>query len=322
MVKLGKSTLAVMLMLCACAVQADEGFYGSLRLGLHYIDEGQPTHPSTRFIDNGSRIGYLNSRELDTGLITFGKIEVGINTSASDSERGDAFRLQQAYAGLKGDFGSLLLGKTYHTWYNSVINPVDKPLGRACNGCISYTGRAENGLTYTRKSRRLTIGATIHMREQNEEGDFENEVDGIEIGGLFKAGSVTLGFGYQNWDIEREQVEGLAVSSESIVGASISGAFGEFGYASNVIFQEAANADQEHGLGLNLHLSFRNAYFDIGRVERGIASLGVTLGYTLEIDPGGATIWFELSGYESGIEGDDPETAARIALKYDWGLRP
>ena len=336
--------LVVMLTLASTAqanqdlYSADDGFYGSLRLGFAFFDRDLPNEPTANFIDAGSRIGYRHSRELDSGIVTFAKIEVGVNTSASDDEGGDAFRLQQAYVGFRNDFGLTLIGKAYHTWYNTVIGPVDKPLGRACNGCIAYTGRAENGLTFVRQTRNYTVGATIHMRqeiksedtveniEQNtiddesRVGDFTNVVDGVEIGGTINIGNATIGLGFQNWDISPEEVEGIDVSGEPAVGASISGSIGEFDYSSNLIYQQEISDDQDPGVGMNIFVSYRNVYVDVGRIDRGIATLGATLGYTRQIDPSGAKVWFALSTFDAGLDEVDPELYFRAAFNYDWKM--
>jgi len=299
------TALAATLVLCPFAVQAESGFYGSLRIGLQYADAGGDADATASFRNWASRMGYSGSTELENGMTGFGKLEFGVDTGSSANGNG-AVSTRLAYVGIRGDFGSLLLGQAYHTWYNTIIAPVDQPWWGSCNGCLSYTGRSENGLTYSTSSGATSFSATVHMRDQNVDGEFEDDIDGYEIGVTYDTGSLKIGLGFQDWDN----------GNDGTLGVVVSGSTGDIGYAANVTSQSASDGGED-AFGIDVFLSYANSYLDVGTVDRGEQSFGFTVGYTLSIGTD-TSAWFELGSFDSGIDGDSASFVGRAALKYDW----
>ncbi|MBX2835462.1 MAG: porin [Gammaproteobacteria bacterium] len=286
-------------------VSADGGFYGSLRIGLSYLDLDDGLDSELNFENYASRLGFTGETDIDSGLTAFGKVEFGVDTSFRDNGDG-AFSTRHAYIGLKGDFGSLLVGQTFHTWYNTIIAPVDQPWWGSCNGCLSYTFFSENGLTYTNSFGEVVTSATLYMRPEAG-NSFQDDVDGIEVGASFPVGNMTLGLGFQDWDN----------GTEPTLGMVISGNLSDINYAANITKQDAANSGDVDTTGLDLFLSKGNYYLDVGGIDYSETLIGATVGYTHTLGRNTIT-WFELQGVNSGLDNADTSIAARAAIKYDW----
>lgn len=286
-------------------VHAETDYYGSLRIGIGYSDPGGSADATATFKNWASRAGVTSEAALENGLTAFGKLEFGVDTGSSANDNG-SLSTRLAYIGLKGDFGSLTLGQAYHSFYNTVISPVDQTWWGGCAGCLAYSGRVENGLTYSRDFGAFSATATIHMRDETVDGSFEDEIDGMEAGVSFAAAGIDLGLAFRDWDD----------GSEPAVGLSAASTFGDISYAANLILQEGAQGADD-AMGANLHLGRGNAYLDVGMVDAGDTSTGITLGYTHSIGKNTSS-WFEVSRNDSGVDGDAASMALRAALKYDW----
>ncbi|MDB4222172.1 porin [Granulosicoccus sp.] len=295
--------VAVALAISSFVVQADGGFYGSIRIGAQYSDPGGDADAEIVLRSWASRMGFSGSTDLDNGLNAFGKYEFGVDVRSGGNGNG-ALSTRHAYVGLKGGFGTITLGQTYHTWYNTVIGPVDQPWWGACNGCIAYTGRSSDGVSYAGTFGNIGVGATAYLAP-TDGADEAEDLDGLEVGVTFDAAGLKIGLGMQ--DLE---------GSETVVGASVTGSAGAIGYAANVTSQGGANGADD-STGVDVFLSYGNAYIDVGVIDSGDQSTGFTLGYTKSIG-NATTSWFELSSFDSGVDGADASMTARAALKYDW----
>ena len=94
-------------------------FYGSIEYVNNTVDRGDNQNSS--FDDNGSTIGLKHSHEVSPGVTAFMKIEYDVNADDSsqffeneDTTGGDTdtrfAQLDEAYVGIRGDFGSLQFG--------------------------------------------------------------------------------------------------------------------------------------------------------------------------------------------------------------------
>ena len=257
-----------------------------------------------------SRLGFSGETDLASGLTAFGTIEFGVDTRSGSNNDG-ALSTRHAFIGLKGAFGSLTVGQTYHTWYNTVIGPVDQPWWDSCNGCISYTGRSSDGLSYAGEFGLLSVGATAYLNPTDTDGNGvvqgnDDELDGFEVGVTYDAGITNIGVAIQ--DIE---------GTETVLGVAVNGNYGSIGYAANVTMQDAPEEGGDDATGMDLYLSYGNMYLDVGTVDRGDTSTGITLGYTHSLGRA-TTSWFEVNNFDSGVDGDEAQLTLRAALKYDW----
>ncbi len=291
------ATAVAMTIAVPLTAQADGGFYGSARVGLSYADAGGDSDATIDLRSWASRMGFKGETEMANGLTGFGKYEFGVNLNGATSMR-------HANVGIKGDFGSITLGRAYHTWYNNVIGPVDQPWWGSCNGCISYTGRTE-AVTYAGNFGAGSGGISLYFDGDDAEA---NELDGFEIGATFPVGSMSLGLGMQDLDN----------GTEPTIGVAVSGSSGAIGFAANITAQAApSDSTADDRTGLDVYLSYGNVYVDLGTVTGDNDSVGFTLGYTKSIGEN-TLAWFEASSFDSGVDGSDASTALRAALKHDW----
>lgn len=284
--------------------KTESKFYGSIRIGLEHSDPGDDADAQTIVKNWASRMGFQGSTDMGNGLTGFGKYEWGVDTASGDNGNG-ALSTRKAYVGVEGGFGKILLGQDYHTWYNNIIGPVDQPWWGSCNGCLAYTGRTGQAITYSNDFGVASGGATVYMADGGEDS-----LDGYEIAATFAAGPVKIGVGMQDLDDP-------VADPEPTIGIIVSGDAGPVGYALNVTSQKAIDDNAEDATGVDLYAAFGNVYIDIGQIDQGDTTpFGVTLGYTHSVGPQ-TTMWFEVQSVDAD-DGSDNDNTLRAALKYDW----
>lgn len=152
--------------------------YGLIDAGVEYVDHADAKGGSlVRVVSGGkntSRWGFRGAEDLGGGLKAVFNLEGGIlmDTGAAD---GALFK-RQAYVGLDGSFGRLVLGRSFTTVYDTVIK--FDPMGFAPNyswaTTAANTGPSKYGMTtafdnlvkYSGKTGALTYGASIGLGEQ------------------------------------------------------------------------------------------------------------------------------------------------------------
>lgn len=295
--------IAIALAISPLTAQAESSLYGSVRIGLGYTDPGGDADADLSLRNYASRLGFSGETDLDSGITAFGKLEFGVDIGSDDNGNG-ALSTRHAYIGVKGRFGRVTAGQTYHTWYNTVIAPVDQPWWGACNGCLGTRGRSADGLSYLGAFGSLTVGATAYLIP-TDGADNTDELDGFEVGVTYDAGFTNIGLAMQ--DLEGQ---------EAYVGVAVNGTYGDIGYAANFTTQGGADG-AEDATGMDLFLSYGSMYLDVGSIDQEDTSTGFTLGYTRRVGKA-TTTWFELMRIDSGVEGEDTRSILRAALKYDW----
>ena len=162
----------------AAQAQTSVQIYGLIDAGVDYTTNATPAGDSmTRVISGGkntSRWGLRGTEDLGGGLKAVYGLEGGIlmDTGAAD---GALFK-RQAYVGLDGSFGRVVLGRSFTTVYDFVI--AFDPLGFAPNyswatGAMA-TGPSKYGMTtafdnlikYSGKTGNFKYGATYALGEQ------------------------------------------------------------------------------------------------------------------------------------------------------------
>ena len=277
---------------------------GSVRIGLSYTDTGGNADASATLRNWASRLNLQGDTAIGSGLTAFGRYEFSVDTSSNDNGDG-ALGTRHAYVGLKGEFGEVLAGQTYHTFYDHVINPVDQPWWGSCNGVVTTCGRTGQGLKYSTSSGPISGGATLYFQDEGED-----ILDGFEIAGSYDAGVVKVGFGIRDF----EEVEN---DPDLVLGVTVSGKAGEIAYAAALTSQGAPANGGEDTTGIDIFAALGNAYIDVGTVDQGNSPFGVTLGYTKDIGPQ-TLAWFEIQAIDPDLDGADTAVALRAALKYDW----
>ena len=187
------------------AVQAGaDEVYASARVGLEYLDTGGTADTSIRSV--GSRFGARGETDLGNGLTGFGRYEWQVdfqNTEGGSDNLCDndcdisgngSPTTRHRYVGLKGDFGSVLVGQTYNTFYNFVVGPGDIPWVGSGYNQVAYVGRTDNALTYAGSSDAFAFGATAYMVRDTD----EEVVNAGEFGASFTFGNdMVLGLAAQ-----------------------------------------------------------------------------------------------------------------------------
>ncbi len=305
------------------AAQAD--LYASARIGIKSVDTGGDNNIEVAGVS--SRFGMRTETDLGNGMTAFGRYEFGvategaaINISVPDdtlvpadantdpdevSSGGLNVTRRHAYVGLKGDFGSLTLGQTYHTFYNHVVGPADIPWVGSGIAMVSYTGRTSQAASYAGSAGAITYGLTAYFLEGGEE-----DLDGTELAATFPIGDMSLGVGFQDFEVNDDPTVGLLLSGIALGDASL-----------QVGFQNNDNLDS-----ILLHVDIGNIYvhYEGGMGDDGAFSSDqgedptlFAVGYTKSLGRK-TTAWFEAHSIDNDTgDSDDDVTGLYATLKYD-----
>jgi len=335
------------------AAQADPlDIYASVRVGLWNLE--QPFEDSTgttvgstselEIKSFSSRFGVKAETDFGNGLTGFGKYEWDVDEND--------FSIRHRIVGLKGDFGKITLGKTYHTYYNMVIGPTDVPWWFAGYAMINYTGRTDNGLSYEGGSGNFSFGATAYFAADATaatpavaavpavlpgsagtaaiapapEGG-EESIDSLELAATFAIGGTTLGVGIRTGD-SGSFGNGVVDSSgdpEDVIGISWSGI--SLGPVTLGFVYEVQDDDE----GLTVELDFGNFYTrlesetldgastDADGFRGGVDQdrVGFTVGYVQTLGKG-SIIYYEVYTLDNDTGNSDDDLAAVMAvLKFN-----
>ncbi|MBB3224006.1 porin [Pseudoduganella umbonata] len=174
---LALAVLAALSLSHSASAQSSVELYGLLDVGVEYVNHAEDGGSLARVISGGkntSRWGIRGSEDLGGGLKAVYNLEGGIlmDTGAAD---GALFK-RQAYVGLDGKYGRLIIGRSFTTTYDLVIK--FDPLGFAPNYSWATTGGAtgpskygmttsfDNMVKYTGKTGGFTYGASIGLGER------------------------------------------------------------------------------------------------------------------------------------------------------------
>jgi predicted porin len=152
--------------------------YGLIDAGVESLNHANAAQNSlTRVISGGkntSRWGFRGTEDLGGGLKAIFGLEGGILLDTGNAD-GALFK-RQAFVGLEGDFGRLVLGRSFTTTYDFVI--LFDPLGYAPNyswaTSTNASGPSKYGMTtafdnlvkYSGSTGEFKYGATIGLGEQ------------------------------------------------------------------------------------------------------------------------------------------------------------
>ena len=320
------------------AVQAGaDELYASARVGAWSVKQDGDTNQAVRSFS--SRFGAKGETDLGNGLTGFGRYEWDVDFNADTdggagavaddtstaideshggnqtSEGENDISVRHRYVGIKGDFGSALVGQTYHTFYNFVVGPVDNPWWHSGYTMVDYRGRTDNGLTYAGGSGDFNFGATIYM----DKDDDRDNIDEYEIGGSMAIGDMTLAIaalGSQDAaigsDASDTTVGAITLSGISIMEATL-----------NLSLQA-----QEDDVGGVFDLLIGNAYVHVEYLavdkDSGASVSGddedkytTTLGYTQSLGRK-TTMYYELAYTDNDSDNTKRDrTAGMAVLKYD-----
>jgi predicted porin len=161
----------------AAQAQSNVQVYGLMDAGVEHIDHANASQGgATKVISGGkntSRWGFKGSEDLGGGMKAVYGLEGGVlmDTGAAD---GALFK-RQAYVGLEGEYGRVVIGRSFTTTYDFLI--LFDPLGFAPNYSWATSGNAtgpskygmttafDNLVKYSGQSGEFKYGATIGLGE-------------------------------------------------------------------------------------------------------------------------------------------------------------
>jgi predicted porin len=333
----------------AAQAGADE-VYASARVGIMNTDTGDVSETDVRSFS--SRFGAKGETDLGNGLTGYGRYEWDVDFNEDNGE--DDIGVRQRWVGLKGDFGSVQIGRGWWTAYSFVVGPTDNPWWHSGYAMIEYRGRTDNAITYTGGTGDVKFGVSAYfgndfVDEQpgtaavpadltttpitlgsaavpasEEQG--EETLDQLEVGVSFGIGDMTLGLALHTSEYTPIG-NGIVDSSgdpEEVIGANLSG-IGLGPATLGVGFQV-----QDDDTGVFVQLDVGNAYVRletesldgdaIAVVDRGGEDrdrVGLTLGYTQSLGRK-TTMYYEFwTMDEDTDDSDDDNQHIMAVLKYD-----
>lgn len=297
--KLKNLTMAIMvasLGVASIAAQAETSYYGSMRIGIQSVDDGNDT--TTSFTNWYSRMGFKGETDLENGLTAFGHYEFSVDTDNADNSNG-ALGTRKAYIGLKGDFGRVRIGSDYHTFYNYGTVYTDNAWDGTCKGCGGRTGEA---LSYNHKIGGVGIGATAYLND-------DDLGDGYELGANYEMAGVAFGAAIRDIDAN---LSGNAEPEPTY-------AIGGKGKAGPVEVALGYTTQKDAQDTVDLWLKYNDVFFSYNQADldgSDTKPTAFTIGYTHSIGPK-TLMWFEASSSDAD-DGSDDVTALKAALKYDF----
>lgn len=284
------------------AAQAD--LYASARIGVEHLDTDDVADLRVRSF--GSRFGVRSETDLGNGMTGFGRYEWDVDFTDHNEDTDDDIDVRHRYVGLKGDFGSVTIGQTYHTFYNHLVGPLDNPWWASGYNMVEYRGRTDHAVTYAGGTDNITFGVSVYLEREDD----EDTPDDLEAAVSFGIGDMTLGVGIQT----TETTHGSEETDDDIIGVTLSGVvLGPvtmgFGYQT-----------QEDDSSIVADFGFGNAYLHVETLEDDSEDsdpLLVTLGYTQSLGRK-TTMYYELFDRDADSgDSDDDATHIMAVLKYD-----
>ena len=295
------------------AVQAGaDEVYASARVGLKYTDTGGVADFDVNSF--ASRFGMRGETDLGNGLTGFGRYEFGVNSSTTTGVDGNGDGIgsvRHLYTGLKGGWGSVLMGRTYHTFYNFVVGPLDNPWWHSTNTMVESVGRTDDGITYAGGSGNFNFGATLYFATDAE----ETAPDAMELGASFAIGDSTVALGYRSVDEDGAvPSQGSTGDDEDVVAVAWHG----IGLGNTTL--GVSHMQQDKDGGLVVHWDIGNFYvhgemLDLDATDQ--SQVDLTLGYTQSLGRK-TTMYYEINSKDPDTgDSDDDYMAVMAVLKYD-----
>jgi predicted porin len=303
----------------AAHAASDSGFYADLRIGFQNTDTGGTSELQIQ--NQVSRFGFRGTTDMGNGLTGFGRMEFGLNT---ESDNSDPLSRRHAYVGLRGDWGEVKLGQTYHTFYTMITGPLDNPMLGTASNWLGYTGRTAQAITYSGDWGIFSLGATGYFDDSSTDSAGKpNDLDLFELAGAFQAGPIKLALGAATGQ------EDAGVDVEPLIGLTASGwQTGMFTWGLGYTQQDAAGTATTDQSSIVFDVLIGNGYFHYeqletkgGKVGGGDSTgTGLTLGYAQPLGRQ-TSMYYEYETIDNdegkGSNSDETENIT-VALRYKW----
>lgn len=158
----------------ALAADNEVVLYGQVNLGLNITTQGTD---QLKVSNISSRIGFKGQEDLGGGVKAFFKVETGIlpdtgTAPLNSDDKAMGFGSREAWVGLKGDFGSVGLGrgKTPYTLATEELDPFyfDESLGLTQTSKSQY--RANNSIRYDGEFGPISVAVNNSFGEDKNAG--------------------------------------------------------------------------------------------------------------------------------------------------------
>jgi len=282
------------------AQAADIDTYGNIQL-VYADDEG-----ADELKDNGSTFGFKGEKELKDGLTGFFKYELEAD---SDEKTSDVdVNLDQAFVGLKGDFGKVQVG-TFDSIYNNAIQDgIDSYEYAGLTGS-STTSEGDTIAYFSPEMNGFEIQASVQVKGDNEAEVTQanpSQEDGSSVTAVVKytVGDLELAFGYDALD--------NALNIDHTAGIAASYSLG----AANVMAKYEDNSAE----GTNIGLGFNAEYSD-GLLYGSVQTVDLETGTDYDEYAVGATYNLDYDGdvyvyVEAGQQGTAEDSFTALGALY------
>jgi predicted porin len=197
------------------SAQSNVTIYGLLDMGVDY-DHGKngstATGATTKYSVNsgqtsGSRLGFRGSEDLGDGLSAIFTLESGYTADDGNLSYGGRLFGRQSWAGLKGGFGTIRLGRQQTTTYAAIQTLDPFTINSAADaqrvygyglGKVDPISRADNAMTYETPNIGGFTG-TVGYGFGEQPGSF-NKSSTKYAGANYANGPLTIVASYQNTD--------------------------------------------------------------------------------------------------------------------------
>jgi predicted porin len=307
------------------AAQAADEIYASARIGTWAHKDGGEANTEVKSFS--SRFGAKGETDLGNGLTAFGRFEwdIDFQNGSKDTKNDDGvvtssgnaagISSRMMYVGLKGDFGSVLVGRTYQTFYNFAVGPNDNPWWHSGYAMVNYRSRTDRAITYAGSAGDFNFGATGYFA--NDASD--HTPDQAEFGASMGIGDMTLGAAVQ-WTA-KDTTQGSYGNDDMIGGLALTG------ISLGMVNIGLGAQMQDKDYSALLDTSIGNAYFHVESLwadKDSAASysgddethVSVTLGYTQTL--GRKTLmYYEINNTDNDSNTKNNHQAIMAVLKYD-----
>ena len=171
--------------------------YGSLRPEM--VGRFPETGDALRRMDDGySRIGIRGKATLSDNLWGFYKYERRV--SANDGEddgavRSDNNELRQVHAGMRGNFGSVSIGRHYGLYYDYIDDELDRHRSHYSDAIVFGDLFVSNSLVYRSPALgSVDFGVLVELNDADDRGKSIDER--IEVAGTLRHGDFAVHAGY------------------------------------------------------------------------------------------------------------------------------
>ncbi len=199
----------------ALAMAADIDIYGRAHVSMDYLDNGN-NYNEVGLSSNASRLGFKVEQEINDSFTAFAQIEQEVNfSSGSQDSKGVDFATRDTFAGVKGDFGQVRVGR-FDSPFKAARGPVNffgDQVGDLRNvarvGDARFDERNENTIEY--KSPKLGPGiivtGALSLHESTSPDQNADKDKAYDIAVAYKAGAVDLAAAYEHYEENRDKGE-------------------------------------------------------------------------------------------------------------------